>query len=94
MVHEKHLAMKRSDARPSGPARLDDPFITEDEELQERGTHRCVLYNTLLFWHQVLSFLFSLINKSFYSTRMELIDRDRKDGKLTEKTFIHFYFNR
>ncbi|KAF4116777.1 hypothetical protein G5714_001330 [Onychostoma macrolepis] len=39
VVHEKHLAMKRSDARPSGPAQLDDPFITEDEELQERGKH-------------------------------------------------------
>ncbi|XP_050982921.1 glutamate-rich protein 6 isoform X2 [Labeo rohita] len=44
VVHEKHLAMKRSDARPAGPARLDDPFITEDDELQEktqeRGKHR------------------------------------------------------
>ncbi|KAL1279946.1 hypothetical protein QQF64_014546 [Cirrhinus molitorella] len=40
VVHEKHLAMKRSDARPSGPARLDDPFITEDEELQEKAQER------------------------------------------------------
>uniref|UniRef100_A0A8C2J6A2 FAM194 C-terminal domain-containing protein n=1 Tax=Cyprinus carpio TaxID=7962 RepID=A0A8C2J6A2_CYPCA len=40
VVHEKHLAMKRSDARPSGPARLDDPFITEDEELQDKAQER------------------------------------------------------
>ncbi|XP_052404491.1 glutamate-rich protein 6 isoform X1 [Carassius gibelio] len=40
VVHEKHLAMKRSDARTSGPARLDDPFITEDEELQDKAQDR------------------------------------------------------
>ncbi|KAL0199806.1 hypothetical protein M9458_002993, partial [Cirrhinus mrigala] len=40
VVHEKHLAMKRSDARPAGPARLDDPFFTEDDELQEKTQER------------------------------------------------------
>ncbi|XP_043075898.1 glutamate-rich protein 6 [Puntigrus tetrazona] len=43
VVHEKRLAMKRFDTKLNGPARLDDPFITDDEELQykaqERGKH-------------------------------------------------------
>lgn len=49
MAHEKHV--KRSEASSSRPDQLDDPFIDEDEGLQEKsqgnGKHRFVLHNVL-----------------------------------------------
>ncbi|XP_039514947.1 glutamate-rich protein 6 isoform X1 [Pimephales promelas] len=40
MVHEKHLSMRRSKAQSIGSVRLDDPFINEDEELQDKTRER------------------------------------------------------
>lgn len=64
-LHEKHLAMRRSEARPSGPARVDNPLFTEDKELQDKvqesGKHRFMLYNTLPFKNLGLVYILYIV---------------------------------
>ncbi|XP_067309283.1 glutamate-rich protein 6 isoform X2 [Pseudorasbora parva] len=40
VVNEKHLSLRNSETQPSGPGRLDDPFISEDEELRDKAKER------------------------------------------------------
>ncbi|XP_048018949.1 glutamate-rich protein 6 isoform X1 [Megalobrama amblycephala] len=40
VVHEKHLSMRRSEAQPNRPGGIDDPFINENNELQDKAQER------------------------------------------------------